>query len=114
MKGLLQRKAEGDFSLPCAVEVYPELLHLNDKFSSQISCAERSQAAPQNMQTNVTAATIIMNFVQKLLSVNGGLKSHCVEFNINNAFSTRLNTVKNLRCVETKRRAPWEVDNNVY
>ena len=99
----------GDFSLPCAVEVYPELLHIDDKFSSETSCAERAESAPQNMQTNVTAATIIMNFVQKLLT-GDDLKSHCVEFNINNAFNTKLNTVENLKRVAKNRRKDWEVE----
>jgi len=106
-KGVKQKDARGDFSLPCAVEVYPELLHLNDKFSSEMSCAERTESAPQNMQTNVTAATVIMNFIQKLLT-GEDLKSHCVEFNINNAFSTKLNTVENLECVAKSRRKDWE------
>jgi PRTRC genetic system ThiF family protein len=107
-KPVVQSKANGDFSLPCAVEVYPELLHLDDKFSSEVSCADRSASAPQNMQTNVTAATIIMNFVQKL-ATGDDLKSHCVEFNINNAFNTKLNTVENLKCIAKNRRKNWEV-----
>lgn len=97
----------GEFCLPCAVEVYPELLRVDDKFSSKQSCAERSRSAPQNMQTNVTAAVIIMNFVQKLLS-RSALRSYSVEFAINNTFCTRLNTPKNLKCVSKGRGKIWE------
>jgi len=107
LHSLSSGRRRGDFCLPCAVEVYPELLHIDDSFSSQESCAARSQSAPQNMQTNVTAAVIIMNFVQKLIT-RDLIKSHCVEFAISNTFNTRLNTVKNLECVAKGRRKDWE------
>ena len=97
----------GLFSLPCAMEVYPELMKLEDKFNSKLSCAERAISAPQNIQTNITASTIIMNFAQKV--INGDpLKSFGVEFSINNAFTTKHNTLENLSVVNKDRKAYWE------
>ena len=97
----------GEFSLPSVVELYPELLNDEGGFNSELSCADRAISAPQNMQTNVTAATIIMNFVQKVI---GGdeIKSHAVEFSIDNAFTTKLNTVDNIAMVNEERRRFWE------
>lgn len=100
-------QATSDFCLPSVFEVFPDLMEDESGFNSQLSCAERAQSAPQNMQTNVTAATIIMNFVQKIMR-QGQLKSHAVDFSIDNAFATRLNTKENLIKVAPNRRKRWE------
>lgn len=97
----------GEFSLPCVAECYPEIMNGDNKFNSALSCAERAASAPQNMQTNVTAATIALNYIQKLL-IGEGLKSHGVEFSIDNSFTTKLNTVENLSLVSTQRKRYWE------
>ena len=78
-----------------------------DQFNSQITCADRAVSAPQNMQTNVTAATIIMNYINKIV-INDPIKSHCVEFSIDNNFSTKLNTPENLKVINRSRRRYWE------
>lgn len=97
----------GEFSLPSVIEIYPELLKEESKFNSELSCAERAETAPQSMQTNVTAATLIMNYAQKV--INGApLKSHGIEFSINNVFSTKLNITKNLEKVNENRKRYWE------
>lgn len=101
------KSAAGEFSMPCAPEIYPSLLENSDQFNSQVSCAERAESAPQNMQTNVTAATLIMNYLNKIVA-NEPIKSHCVEFSIDNNFSTKLNTPENLGVVEVARRRDWE------
>jgi len=106
--GKKYKRTRGMFSLPCAAEVYPELLKSDDKFNSELSCAELADSAPQNMQTNVTAAAIIMNFVQKLI-MREDLNAHCVEFHIDNAFNTKLNTIENLKAVAKTRRRKWEI-----
>ena len=89
------------------MEMYPNLLKTDDQFNSQVSCAERALSAPQNMQTNITAATIIMNYANKIIN-NEELRSHCVEFSINNVFSTKLNTSENLSKVNKSRLRYWE------
>lgn len=100
-------KKAGNISLPNVFELYPDLEQSEDKFNSSLSCAERAQSAPQNMQTNVTAATIIMNFLQKILMLQP-INSHAVSFSINNVFSTRLNTPENLSKVAKARRRQGE------
>jgi PRTRC genetic system ThiF family protein len=97
----------GEFSLPCVTEVYPSIMDDSDQFNSQISCAERAESSPQNMQTNVTAATITMNYINKIIA-HDPIKSHCVEFSIDNNFSTKLNTPENLSVVNMNRRRYWE------
>jgi len=97
---------KGVFSLPCAFDLYPNL-QTEDKFNSELSCAERAMSAPQNMQTNITAANLVMNYLNKIIH-NEPIKSHCVEFNIDNVFSTRLNTCKNLQKINPKRLKRWE------
>jgi PRTRC genetic system ThiF family protein len=97
----------GEFSLPSVIEMYPELLNDEGGFNSELSCADRAASAPQNMQTNVTAATLSMNFIQKI--INGtSVKSHAVEFSINNVFTTKLNTPDNITKVNKERRRFWE------
>jgi PRTRC genetic system ThiF family protein len=97
----------GQFSIPCAMEVYPDLLDSESRFNSELSCAERAASAPQNMQTNVTAATLIMNFAQKVIE-GAELKSFAVEFSINNVFTTKHLTLDNLSLVTADRKAYWE------
>lgn len=101
------KNTSGEFSMPCVMECYPELMESDDKFNSELSCAERAESAPQNMQTNVTAATLIVNYAQKIL-IGEPLYSHGVEFNIDNTFSTRINTSDNLSAVNEERKRYWE------
>lgn len=107
IKPVAGRALAGQFSVPCAVEVYPDLLSGEQKFNSELSCAERAISAPQNMQTNVTAATLVMNFAQKVIE-GTQLKSFCVEFSINNVFNTKHITFENLSLVNADRKAYWE------
>lgn len=102
-----QANKMGQFSVPCAMEVYPDLLNAESKFNSELSCAERAVSAPQNMQTNVTAATLIMNFAQKIIE-GSQLKSFAVEFSIHNVFNTRHLTLDGLSLVDADRKAYWE------
>lgn len=100
----------GIFSLPCVMDIYPEMLRIESAFNSDLSCAERAASAPQNMMTNITAATLITNYAQKLI-FNLGVKSHATEFTINNVFTTRLNTRENLASVPENRKQYWEKTN---
>lgn len=104
---IVSKSAVGEFSLPCVTEVYRSLLENSDQFNSQVSCAERAISVPQNMQTNVTAATVVMNYLNKIIA-REPIKSHCVEFSIDNNFSTKLNTPENLSVVSRDRLRDWE------
>jgi len=99
-----QKKA---FSLPSVAEVYPTVLDEGTKFNSQLSCAELAQSAPQNMMTNITAASLVLNFAQKILR-GKPLSTHGVLFSIDNSFRTLLNTPDNLSKVDKGRRRRWE------
>ena len=96
------------FNLPCASEVYPSIIE-GGKFNSQLSCAELAAVAPQNMMANITASTLVLNFVQNILR-NKPLVSHGVTFSVDNSFNTLLNTPENLIKLCPQRRTinePW-------
>jgi PRTRC genetic system ThiF family protein len=98
----------GDFSLPCVIDHYPELGNdSSSAFNSQLSCADRAISAPQNMQVNVSAATIIMNYARKIIDCEA-LRSHGVEFSIDNVYNTKLNIEENLSKVSDERKRYWE------
>lgn len=100
------------FSLPIVTEVYPEMLKNEEsKFNSQLSCAELAASAPQNMMTNITASTVVLNFAQKVLR-GKALRAHGVVFSVDNSFRTMLNTPENLAKVNPNRRRQWETKPN--
>lgn len=47
--------------------VFPELLKAQDRFPSELSCAEASLADPQSMAANITAATIVVDMVYNMV-----------------------------------------------
>lgn len=98
------------FSTPNVFEMYPSMLDEDTSFNSELSCAERAQSAPQNMQTNVTAANIAMNYIQKII-LREPIMSHGVTFSIDNVFSTELNIRENLSKVDKQRVKRWEIIN---
>jgi hypothetical protein len=97
------------FSLPTVTEIYPEMLKNDEsKFNSQLSCAELAASAPQNMMTNITASSIVLNFAQKILR-GKTLRAHGVVFSVDNSFRTMLNTPENLAKVNPSRRRHLEM-----
>lgn len=107
------------FHMPCAVEIYPEILAAQDKLPHELSCAERAVSAPQNIFTNQIAASLMQGFTNLLINAdtnkNEGIKHHAVAFNSRtSSFTTRLNTLENLTFEEPKvpveaTEAPTEV-----
>ena len=59
--------------------LYPDLLEDEDKFPSELSCAERAVSAPQSVTANLTAATAVVSFLYDLL-IAGDLKTRYVTF----------------------------------
>ena len=49
-------------------KVYPEMLKDDDKFPSELSCAEASISDPQSITANITAATAVVNMVYNILT----------------------------------------------
>ena len=59
--------------------LYPDMLADEDKFPSELSCAERSVSAPQSVTANLTAATAVVSFLYDLI-IYGELKTRYVTF----------------------------------
>jgi len=70
----------GYFLLPTVVELYPDILESKEKFTTELSCAERALSNPQASDTNLMAAVVIKNMVSNLLSAAGLTYNH-VTFN---------------------------------
>lgn len=95
------------FDLPSVADLYPEILNGEDKLPTELSCAEAAVSNPQNIQTNQTAANLLMGFANTILTANAsegeGLKAHQVIFNIQApSFNTTLNKYSQL-VTETPR-----------
>lgn len=60
-------------------KLYPDMLKEEDKFPSELSCAERAVSAPQSVTANLTAATAVVSFLYDLL-ICGELKTRYVTF----------------------------------
>ncbi len=96
---LMYEKEDGPlrFRLPCLIDIYPEVYDAQDKLPNEMSCAERTISAPQNVFTNLTAANLMLGFAYGILAFDGrigeGLKCHAVSFNTKNlmSFTTRYN-----------------------
>lgn len=61
----------------CAL--YPDMLKDEDKYPSELSCAERSVSAPQSVTANLTAATTMISFLYDLLML-GELRTRYATF----------------------------------
>lgn len=59
--------------------LYPEILKTEDKFPSELSCAERTVSAPQAVTANLTAANAVISFLYDLL-IAGELSTRYVTF----------------------------------
>ena len=59
--------------------LYPDILEEEDKFPSELSCAERAVSAPQSVTANLTAASALVGFLYNLLIV-GEMNTRYVTF----------------------------------
>ena len=59
--------------------LYPDMLKDEDKFPSELSCAERTVSAPQSVTANLTAATAVVSFLYDLL-ICGELNTRYITF----------------------------------
>lgn len=75
--------------------LYPQILKDQDRFPSELSCAEASQADPQSMTANIMAATAVVDIVYNILT-HGQSRVRQTDF------STR--TVKMQTVLESPRR----------
>lgn len=72
--------------------LYPNVLKEEDKFPSELSCAERAVSAPQSVTANLTAATAMVGFLYNLLIV-GDLITRYVTFS-SKQINTRAELIK--------------------
>mgnify|MGYP000094997523 CR=1 FL=1 len=72
--------------------LYPDMLKEEDKFPSELSCAERTVSAPQSVTANLTAATAVVSFLYDLL-ICGELNTRYITFS-SRQINMRAETVK--------------------
>ena len=113
----MDNKKPHAFDLPAAPDLFPEILEATDKLPHEQSCAERAVSNPQNIQTNQTAANLMMSIANTILTANAdqgeGLKAHCIKFNAQvPSFDTVLNKARYIlpKPVEEAPKAEVEVE----
>ena len=79
--------------------LYPDLLREDDKFPSELSCAERAVSAPQSVTANLMAAMAMVSFLYDLLII-GELNTRYVTFS-SKQVNMRAETVRHR---QSKRR----------
>lgn len=78
------------FKLPDVTYFFPDMLESKEEFASKLSCADHAISHPQAAITNVTASTILLQFVAACLS--GSIDFHKVTFDAQRGiFNTTLN-----------------------
>lgn len=72
-------KQNGRTTYKPVCSLYPDILKDEDKFPTELSCAERSISAPQSVTANLMAATAVVSFLYDLIIV-GELNTRYVTF----------------------------------
>lgn len=74
-------KRNGEVILPPAADCFPIILCDNDEIENHVgSCADTANEKPQNVATNVFAASIIFSIINAIIAL-GELDRHIVYFN---------------------------------
>ncbi len=106
----------GRFDLPDITYHHPEMLEDDDKFASDLSCAERAVSNPQAMTANNEASTIIFQMVCNC--IRGRTDYHYVAFDtLTSTRSVKFNTASILksygvRQVDSVVSAVTEINNS--
>lgn len=50
------------------ISVFPTVMESEDKFPTELSCEEAAISAPQSMAANLTAASIVVNYVYNIVA----------------------------------------------
>ena len=72
-------RQNGRMTYKPACTLYPDMLLNDDKFPSELSCADRNISAPQSITANLMAATAVVSFLYNLL-IMGNLNTRYVTF----------------------------------
>lgn len=95
-----KRDYAGSFISPSIVDIFPSTANGTDKLPTEESCAEQSVSAPQNIQTNMTAANLLFGFVNQILERDGALNHFAIFFNTKDAgFRTFYNKKSDIEAV---------------
>ena len=89
----IRQKSKTMYKPVCSL--YPEILKEEDKFPSELSCADRNQSAPQSITANLFAANAVVSFLYNLL-IAGDLTTKYVTFS-SKIICIRAETVKKRR-----------------
>ena len=77
-------------------DIYPDILRDNDKFPTELSCAEAAVSAPQSIVANIMAATAVVSYIYNIL-VLGNISVRSV------TFSTKTVNLKPIISQKTKK-----------
>ncbi len=95
--GLMEDQVLAGWSTFPVTYVYPTIFEkADDKLNTELSCAERAVADPQNIMVNLQAASHIMNYVSRILASNPKnaiLKSFGCAWKGDNCTEMYINTV---------------------
>jgi molybdopterin/thiamine biosynthesis adenylyltransferase len=82
-------------NMPVVTQVYPEILDVTDKRPDQMSCDDRAVSFPQCIATNITMATLILDFCNHFINMPGELETWMINFDVKKInFGTIFNTVE--------------------
>ena len=81
---------ESAFILPDVTYFFPDMLESKDIFASELSCADHAVSHPQAAITNITAATLLLQFCTAILTNN--ITFHKITFDAQcGSFNTTFN-----------------------
>lgn len=116
----LERTIKSDDSIrvnmPVVTQVFPEILDVTDKRPDQMSCDDRAVSYPQCIATNITMATLMLNFCNFFINMPDQLQTWMVNFDVKKInFGTSFNTIEDFSrvCNNPVWRTPsLQVNNN--
>lgn len=83
------------FNMPVVTQVYPEILDVTDKRPDQMSCDDRAVSFPQCIATNITMATLMLDFCNHFINMPTELETWMINFDVKKInFGTTFNTLE--------------------
>lgn len=104
---IMGAKGEGSLILPPVGHFYPDILEDDDTLFPTESCEEDAVSSPQNISTNITAATIIFNMINQLLQDGTGIYGATFNAQYSNVKSMWLQDMPHKEMPHTKRTLPY-------
>lgn len=76
-------KVDGDVKSPTCADLCPDILKAKDGVQHEVSCEVRAAQKPQNIGTNVMAATLLLNIINNAVNF-GYMETNLTLFNCEN------------------------------